>query len=204
MKKWLGRFISFFILLAISIAFWLIYQDSQRVLSYRPLVKQVLNTRQSNLSEELILAMIYTESKGKGQDILQASESLTGQVGQISSSKSSLEVGIDLFEQNVSLATKKKTDSWTAVQAYNMGTTYIDYVAENGGKSNINLARRFSRDVVAPSLGNTNGATYTYYHPLAIMYGQPSLYQDGGNSYYAEQVKLNRFILKIMSWLIKN
>ncbi|TWT12337.1 lysozyme family protein [Streptococcus sp. sy004] len=204
MKKLFGRLTFLFILLVMSIAFAIVYQDSQRVLSYRSLVKEVLTNREISIDEELVLAMIYTESKGKGQDILQASESLTGQIGQISSPKASLEVGIDLFEQNLSLSSQKQTDSWTAVQAYNMGTTYIDYVAENGGKSTIYLARTFSQEVVAPSLGNTNGDTYAYYHPLAIMYGQPSLYQDGGNAYYAEQVKLNRSILKVMALIIKN
>lgn len=204
MRKIFAGLTCFILIAVLIVSFTWIYQDSRRVLAYRPLVRQTLISQSSPIDENLILAMIYTESKGKGQDILQASESRTGQVGQITSPEASLQAGLELLNQNLSLAANKETDIWTAVQAYNLGTSYIDYVAENGGKSSVALARIFSREVVAPSLGNQDGLTYAYYHPLAILYGQPNLYQDGGNSYYAEQVKVNLVILKVMTFIIKN
>lgn len=204
MRKFFTRLTCLLFISALVLAFVWIYQDSRRVLAYRPLVQQTLISQNSPIDEDLILAMIYTESKGRGEDILQASESTTGQIGQITSPQASLQAGLDLLSQNLSLAVSKKTDTWTAIQAYNLGSSYIDYVAENGGKSSVTLARTFSREVVAPSLGNHTGSTYTYYHPLAILYGQPNLYQNGGNSYYAEQVKVNLVILKVMALIIKN
>ena len=36
-------------------------------------------------------------------------------------------------------------DLWTAVQAYNFGTDYIDYVAKNGGENTLELAESYSK-----------------------------------------------------------
>lgn len=204
MIKFLGRLIGLLLVFLLIFSLMTVYRNSKAVLTYAPLVRQVLAERQQTeqIDENLVLAMIYTESKGRGQDILQASESLTGSVGNISSPQESLEQGLNLLEDNLAQANQVGTDTWTAVQAYNLGPNYIAYVAERGGKTNLDLARRFSRDVVAPSLGNVTGKTYRYYHPIAIFYGKPYLYQNGGNSYYVEQVQLNLMILKVMSQLI--
>ena len=84
-------------------------------------------------------------------------------------------------------------DPWTAVQAYNFGKAYIDYVADNGGVNTVELAKAYSKNVVAPSLGNTSGQTYTYYQPVAMYYGGGKLYTNGGNIYYAKEVQFNLF-----------
>lgn len=54
---------------------------------------------------------------------------------------------------------------------------------------------------VAPSLGNTSGKTYTYYQPVAMYYGGGKLYTNGGNIYYAKEVQLNLFLMRIFSRL---
>lgn len=206
MIKILSRLLLFSCLLLAILAGSLIYRDSQRVLSYRSLVRETLSeiNQNSQESEDLILAMIYTESKGRGQDILQASESITGSVGHITSPKESLRQGVSLLASNLQEASQTGTDFWTAVQAYNFGSAYISYISQNGGKTSIELAKTYSRDVVAPSLGNTTEKTYGYYHPIALIKGEGKLYENGGNFYYAEQVKLNLIILKLASRIIEN
>ncbi len=46
-----------------------------------------------------------------------------------------------LLSQNISQAKKAKVDVWTAVQAYNFGSSYIDYVADHGGENCIELPK---------------------------------------------------------------
>jgi len=96
-------------------------------------------------------------------------------------------------------AKKKGVDSWTAVQAYNFGKDYIDYVAKHGGTNSLELARAYSRDVVAPSLGNVTGETYLYLHPISLLNGM-ELYINGGNIYYSRLVETNMTIMKLFSW----
>ncbi len=54
-------------------------------------------------------------------------------------------------------------DLWTAVQAYNFGTDYIDYVAARGGVNTLELAETYSREVLSPLLGNDTEQTYRYW-----------------------------------------
>ena len=49
---------------------------------------------------------------------------------------------------------------------YNFGPAYIDFIAQNGKENTLALAKRYSRDTVAPILGNTTGKTYTYINPF--------------------------------------
>ena len=75
----------------------------------------------------------------------------------------------------------------------------IDYVADNGGVNTVELAKAYSKNVVAPSLGNTSGQTYTYYQPVAMYYGGGKLYTNGGNIYYAKEVQFNLFLMRMFS-----
>lgn len=169
----------------------------QKVLSYRFLVEEVVREQGYVVDENLVLAMIYTETKGQGQDIMQASESVAGFRGQITSPRDSIFQGLGFLTKNLADAQSYGVDDWTAVQAYNFGTAYIPFVAENGGQSTVDLARQYSKEVVAPSLGNVTGLTYAYYNPVAIVHGGTSLYYNGGNSYYAKEVAFNLHLIKL-------
>ncbi len=175
-----------------------IYQSVKRVLAYRPLVEQVLAEDDNNTNEDLVLAVIYTETKGKDDDVMQSSESSTGTTKSIKDNKESIKQGTKVLAENLEKAQAAKTDSWTAVQAYNFGTNYINYVSERGGKNTIQLAKAYSRDVVAPSLGNKTGKTYYHINPVSILYGGGKLYVDGGNHYYAKQVQFSLFLIRII------
>ncbi len=178
-----------------------IYQSVKRVLAYRPLVEQVLAEDDNDTNEDLVLAVIYTETKGQDDDVMQSSESSTGTTKSIRDNKESIKQGTRVLAQNLEKAQAAKTDSWTAVQAYNFGTNYINYVSERGGKNTIQLAKAYSRDVVAPSLGNKTGKTYYHINPVSILYGGGKLYVDGGNHYYAKQVQLSLFMIRLVDRL---
>ena len=176
-----------------------VHHDVKQVMNYRTLVREVLDEQDTVANEELVLAMIYTETKGKVSDVMQSSESMTGQKNSILNNKESIRQGVQTLSTNLNLAQKKRVDVWTAVQAYNFGRSYIDYIAKHGGENTIDLAKKYSKDVVAPSLGNVTGKTYAYYHPIALLHGS-KLYINGGNFYYSRQVRMNMYIMKVMNW----
>lgn len=186
--------------LAIFIGFKLYqtYHDVKRVMIYQPMVKEVLEEMGNPVEEDMVLAMIYTETKGKSADLMQSSESVSGSANTITDSRESIRQGVETLAKNAEKAEKAGLDDWTAVQAYNFGGSYIDYVAENGKENLIKVAKAYSRDVVAPSLGNKTGKTYIYYHPIALIHGG-QLYVNGGNIYYSRQVRTNMYIIEFMN-----
>ncbi|MGT2928797.1 lysozyme family protein [Streptococcus dentasini] len=175
-----------------------VYRAVKTVLAYRPLVEEVLAEDDNATNEDLVLAVIYTETKGRDDDVMQASESSTGKTNDISDNRASIKQGTKVLAENLEKAQKHETDTWTAIQAYNYGAAYIPYVAKHGGKNTIDLAKAYSRDVVAPSLGNKSGDTYYYFNTISILYGGGKLYVDGGNLYYAKQVQFNLFLVRLV------
>ena len=175
-----------------------IHQDVKQVMTYQPMVREVLSERDTPANEELVLAMIYTETKGKEGDVMQSSESASGTTNTINDNVTSIRQGIQALTDNLYLAQEKGVDVWTAIQAYNFGPAYIDFIAQKGKKNTLVLAKQYSRDTVAPILGNTTGKTYRYINPISIFQGG-ELYVDGGNYYYSRQVQLNLYIMKIFN-----
>lgn len=194
MKKWRRR-LFFLVLLFLAYQVYRIRQDVQQVMTYQGMVREVLAEYDTKVNEELVLAVIYTETKGQEADVMQSSESATGYANAITDQKESVRKGVELLTQNLVAAEEAGVDEWTAVQAYNYGPAYIDYIAEHGGKNTLALARIYSRDILAPSLGNTDQETYVYYHPLALFSGG-KLYVNGGNIYYSRQVWLHLHLIK--------
>ena len=170
-------------------------QDVKQVMTYQPMVREILSEKDTPANEELVLAMIYTETKGKEGDVMQSSESASGSTNTINDNASSIRQGVQTLTDNLYLAQKKDVDVWTAVQAYNFGPAYIDFIAQNGKENTLALAKQYPRETVAPLLGNTTGKTYSYIHPISIFHGA-ELYVNGGNYYYSRQVQLNLYIIK--------
>ena len=203
MFKWIRRLAVFVVVLILGIQCYRIHANVQHVLTYESMVKEVLaeDDIDNTTNVDLVLAMIYTETKGKTDDVMQSSESSTGVTNSITDRKESIRQGVTVLSENLEEAAHHKVDPWTAVQAYNFGKAYIDYVADNGGVNTVELAKAYSKNVVAPSLGNTSGQTYTYYQPVARYYGGGKLYTDGGNIYYAKEVQFNLFLMRMFSRL---
>ncbi|HFI0480179.1 TPA: lysozyme family protein [Streptococcus suis] len=197
MKK-LIRAISLIALAFLLVKTFQTYQDVKQVMTYQAMVQEILAENDTRANEELVLAMIYTETKGESADVMQSSESATGYTNTITDSKESIRQGVIYLTENLQLAEEKGVEVWTAVQAYNFGPAYIDYIAQNGGEHTLALAEEYSRTVVAPSLGNSTEETYTYFHPLALLNGG-KLYVNGGNIYYAREVQLNMYFMRLMN-----
>lgn len=198
MLKFFKRVIILVVFIFCVFQAYITYKNVHNVLQYKDMVEKTLSENNTNTNVNLVLAMIYTETKGGEVDVMQASESSSGRTNSITDSKSSINHGIKLLSHNLELAEQAQVDSWTAVQAYNFGTAYIHYVANHGGKNTIPLAKTYSKTVVAPSLGNTSGETYFYYHPLALISGG-QLYKNGGNIYYSQEVHFNLYLIEFMS-----
>ena len=197
MFKLLRRVLVLAVLLFVGYKIYRIHQDVKQVMTYQTLVREILSEKDTPANEELVLAMIYTETKGKEGDVMQSSESASGSTNTINDKASSIRQGIQTLTDNLNQAQNKGVDVWTAIQAYNFGPAYIDYIAQNGKENTLVLAKKYSRETVAPSLGNTTGMTYRYIHPISILHGA-ELYVNGGNYYYSRQVQLNLYIIKMM------
>lgn len=198
MFKFLRRLIILGFVIFCGYQTYVVHKNVQNVLQYKDMVREILDDNDTTANVDLVLAMIYTETKGDDGDVMQSSESSDGVANSITDSQTSIRQGVTVLSENLTLADEAGVDVWTAVQAYNFGTAYIDYVAKNGGENTIALGTAYSRNVVAPSLGNTTGETYFYYHPLALISGG-KLYKNGGNIYYSREVHFNLYLIELMS-----
>lgn len=105
---------------------------SAEVLQYQGLVEGF--TLEHGIPEYsgIILAMMMQESGGRGNDPMQASESLCGAIGCIQTPEESIEQGVKYFAQSLEQA---QGDLRLAVQSYNFGLGFIPYALERGGYS---------------------------------------------------------------------
>lgn len=190
----------FLLLLIIGVGYlgYQIRQNVQHVISYEAEVEQAVKANNIPEYKNLVLAIIYTESKGRSEDLMQSSESAYGKRQMIGTTKESIDAGVAFLAQAIEKADDAGCDIWTAVQAYNFGLDYIQFVKERGGKNSIRLAEEYSKEVLSPLLGNNDQKTYRYYRPQALIYNGGFLYSNGGNMFYADLVKMNEQFIK---WL---
>lgn len=190
----------FLLLLIIGVGYlgYQIRQNVQHVMSYEAEVEQAVKANNIPEYKNLVLAIIYTESKGRSEDLMQSSESAYGKRQMIGTTKESIDAGVAFLAQAIEKADDAGCDIWTAVQAYNFGLDYIQFVKERGGKNSIRLAEEYSKEVLSPLLGNNDQKTYRYYRPQALIYNGGFLYSNGGNMFYADLVKMNEQFIK---WL---
>jgi murein DD-endopeptidase MepM/ murein hydrolase activator NlpD len=115
---------------------------SQNVLKHKTTVEKYAKEYKVNDYVSVLLAMMMQESGGRGNDPMQASESLCGSVGCIKDTEESIKQGVKYF----SIILKKADgDLKTTIQSYNFGSGFIDYVNQNGGKYTKELAISFSQ-----------------------------------------------------------
>ena len=78
-----------------------VHQDVKQVMTYQPMVREILSEKDTPANEELVLAMIYTETKGKEGDVLQSSESASGSTNTINDNASSIRQGVQTLTDNL-------------------------------------------------------------------------------------------------------
>lgn len=192
-KQFIVRGILFLLVISVSAIGYRNYKILKQVHTFDELV--TTETKAHGISEyrDLALSIIYTESKGLGNDPMQSSESLTNTAGTITASEQSIKQGVLFLAKAIKKAKEADVDIWTAVQAYNFGLDYISYVKENGGKTTVELAETYSRDVLSPKLGNEEQTKYRYYAWRSFIYNGGYLYHNGGNMFYADLVQWNLY-----------
>ncbi|MEQ3460560.1 lysozyme family protein [Enterococcus cecorum] len=196
MKKIVKKFMLLVLVSFIFLGGFIIYQRVQvikHVRTYQGLVAKITKEAGIEKYQSTILAIMMTESKGTGQDVMQSSESLTKQVGQLENQEQSIKQGTKHFKELLDYAQVRGCDYSTVLQAYNYGMDYIDYVANHGKHHTQELAAKYSKEVLAPALGNTEGKRYRYLHIFSIFHNGGYLYHNGGNYYYAKIVKWNQY-----------
>lgn len=107
-----------------------------------------------------VLAIIQVESGGKGRDVMQ-SLTYSGLLEEEKTPWLSIEYGVAYFADCVARAKAAGCDMNTAIQAYNYGTGYIDYVAARGKEHEYTLASSFASK-------QCGGEKVIYNNPLAI------------------------------------
>lgn len=117
MFKWIRRLAVFVVVLIIGIQCYRIHANIQHVLTYESMVKEVLAEDDINntTNVDLVLAMIYTETKGKTDDVMQSSESSTGVTNSITDRKESIRQGVTVLSENLK---KLPTIRWILGQQY--------------------------------------------------------------------------------------
>lgn len=204
MKKILKTFLALMLVGILALAALLGYRNYthlKQVHQYDAQVAQSAQTYQLTKYQDLISAIIFTESKGSGADVMQSSESRYGNTGSITSSSESIDTGVRYLSQAIVKATQAGCDLNTAIQAYNFGLDYIDYIKARGGKNTVELAESYSKDVLSPMLGNQEKSQYRYWGLHSMFYNGGYLYHNGGNFFYAEVVNFNKWKIQHTKFL---
>ncbi|WEV44734.1 lysozyme family protein [Streptococcaceae bacterium ESL0687] len=202
MFKLIRRLIILAILVFSGIYLFEVHKNVKQVMTYKTYIEESLKDHgvEGNNDTELALAIIYTETKGKTADVMQSSESLGYEPNSISSQEDSIKQGIMTLSERLQEASLAGVDVWTGVQAYNFGEAYIDYVAQRGKKNTLKLSESYSADVLAKSLGNEDASTYRHLTPISFFFNGGKLYVNGGNIFYAWEVRINLYLVRFMSW----
>ena len=134
------------------------------------------------------LIMVENPDTDGTDDIMQSSES-AGLAPNTLSGEASVKQGCKHLAQQIKNGQDQNVDIWGVMQGYNFGSAYIPWLSNRGGVNTTDLAEVYSRTVVAPSLGNTTGATYPYVNAVSQADGRTYLYVNGGNFHYAAMIR---------------
>ncbi|NRD78966.1 lysozyme family protein [Bacillus sp. BRMEA1] len=152
------------------------------VKKYSPEIHNELGKYHLEKYTPVIIALMQQESKGKGGDPMQSSESIGLPPNSIKDPKESIQIGVKHFRHILTYGQEKQVDFATIIQAYNMGIGYINYVAAHGGKHNEKLAKEFSLLQVKkhPSIYNCKKSFFNSRYPYCY-----------GDYAYSEKVNKN-------------
>ncbi|MFC6169256.1 lysozyme family protein [Lapidilactobacillus mulanensis] len=148
---------------------------SPEVLKYKAVVEKYC--KEFGISDQVmvILSIMQVESGGKGSDVMQSSESLGQSPGSLSPD-ASIKQGVKYFASLIKSIKSVSADTNTAIQSYNYGGGFVDYVAKHGKKYSFENASNFAKD-------KASGRKVTYTNPVSD--GWRYAY---GNMYYVKLV----------------
>ncbi|MFC7392002.1 lysozyme family protein [Scopulibacillus cellulosilyticus] len=139
----------------------------EEVKRYKPLIQDELEKQHLEKYTNVLLALMDQESHGEGGDPMQASESAGLSPNEIKNPKQSVAIGVRHFRRVLTYGQQNHVDFPTIIQAYNMGTGYIDFVKEHGGKHTEQLAKKYSMMQVRkkPEVYNCGGNKDNFRYP---------------------------------------
>ncbi|WP_010097719.1 lysozyme family protein [Ornithinibacillus scapharcae] len=117
---------------------------SESVLQYQPLVEKYAEENEIAGYVDILLAIMMQESGGRGNDPMQASESLCGSIGCIDNPELSIKQGVSYFAETLKAS---DYDIELAIQSYNFGKGFISYVKTHSGQYSLETAIAFSREM---------------------------------------------------------
>ena len=163
---------------------------SENVLRYQSFVTEEATRQGVPELVPWVLAIMMVESGGNGGDPMQSSESKGLSPNAITDPKESIRQGIAHLKHSFEAvkANGIGNDYKAAVQTYNYGLNYANYLGKHHLSHSLDTAETYSRTVVAPALGNSGGIRYSYVNPTSLKFGKTYLYLNGGNFFYAELV----------------
>ena len=137
------------------------------VKKYRPLLQEELKKYELEEYTDVLMALMQQESRGKGGDPMQSSESAGLAPNEITNPKESIIQGVEHFYRVFTYGKEKKVDFSTVIQSYNMGMGYITYIANHGGTHTEELAKKFSMLQVNknPNVYNCGGDKNNFRYP---------------------------------------
>ena len=146
---------------------------SEEVMAYRDTVQKYADQDGIGDYVDYLLAIMMTESGGRGNDVM-------GSCGTLDPSTVtpdlSIQRGVKCFATQLSDAKDKGCDIKTAIQAYNYGGQFINYVVDNGKKWTIDLAIEFAKQ-------KSGGRKVPYKNAVSLSYGYDYRYDYGGMFY---------------------
>ncbi|CDQ38205.1 lysozyme family protein [Virgibacillus salexigens] len=119
---------------------------SEEVRDYRPLVEKYAADYGVTEHVDTILGMMMQESGGRGKDPMQASESYCGERECIKDPELSIKQGVSYFSQTLEEA---NGDIKLAVQSYNFGKGFIQYIHDKEKDYSQEAAITFSQEMYA-------------------------------------------------------
>lgn len=120
------------------------YMHVEEVEQYRDTVTSYAKEHDIEDYVDVLLAIMMQESGGKGNDPMQSSESLCGQVGCIDEPEESIRQGVAYFKKTLDAA---NGDLKLAIQAYNFGLGFVHYALKHDGRYSEELAIQFSQEM---------------------------------------------------------
>ena len=160
------------------------YLLSENTISYSDDLREAATDNEILNYVNYLIAIMEVESHGNGNDPMQSSESAGLPSGSFTDPKDSIRQGAYYFAGCLSLANENGCDLMTAVQAYNYGQGFINYVADNGGRYTLELAISFAEKY-------SGGIQVDYSNSIAVDYNGGWRYAYG-NMFYAQLV--NQYI----------
>lgn len=117
---------------------------TKKVEQYRSTVEKYAKEFDVEEHTDVLLAMMLQESGGRGDDPMQSSESLCGEVGCITDPEQSIKQGVSYFAEALQAA---DGEIELAIQAYNFGIGFIYYLEKNKQLYNQDTTIKFSQEM---------------------------------------------------------